>query len=500
MSRPPRSADLVPPTVAETDWRSLLFGDGSSPATQAEVAARLSRPDLGRWLSQVQQVRRCARPVRLVGSSDRIDGSTGEVVASYTSTSEPDGVTYLRCGNRSASVCPSCSYEYKGDLWHVLMAGAAGGIKGVPDTVAAHPLVFASFTAPSFGQVHAAKKPGRPGTRRCLPRTGDRRQLCPHGRPRWCMSVHDHTDPACGQPLCSDCYDYTAHLIWQWWAPELWRRFTITLRRRIANYLGLSEAAARERVRVQFAKVAEFQRRGIIHFHALIRLDGTPTDTQPYPGPVVDLDSGVLAGLVRSAATAISYDAQPIDGDDIRRRLRFGTQLDARPVTGTADRDTHGSQLHPETVAAYIAKYATKAAADLPTDSHAGDRHLLRLKTTVGQLARRAVLADLRGAVSPYKGWDRWADMLGFRGHFATKSHRYSTTLGRLRQVRRDYTRRHHRAETPSAGQLDLADSDEQVEEDSTLVLGSWRFAGMGWLTTGDAALAAASAARARDD
>jgi hypothetical protein len=110
------------------------------------------------------------------------------------------------------------------------MAGAAGGMKDVPATVAEHPLVFATFTAPSFGLVHAAKKPGRPGTRRCLPRTGDRRQVCAHGRPRWCMAVHDHTDPDTGQPLCADCYDYQSHLVWQWWAPELWRRFTITLR------------------------------------------------------------------------------------------------------------------------------------------------------------------------------------------------------------------------------------------------------------------------------
>ena len=72
------------------------------------------------------------------------------------------------------------------------MAGAAGGMKDVPDTVAAHPLVFATFTAPSFGPVHTAKKPGRPGSRRCTPRSGDRRQLCPHGRPLWCMAVHDH--------------------------------------------------------------------------------------------------------------------------------------------------------------------------------------------------------------------------------------------------------------------------------------------------------------------
>ena len=487
-------------TPAEPDWCSLLSGEGWSAATQAEVAARLSRPGLGRWLGQVQQVRRCAHPVRLVGSSDTINGLTGEVLASYTSSSEPDGVTYLRCGNRRASVCPSCSHEYKGDLWHVLMAGAAGGIKGVPDTVAAHPLVFASFTAPSFGLVHAVKKPGRPGSRRCLPRTGDRRQLCPHGRPRWCMAVHEHADPACGQPLCADCYDYTAHLVWQWWAPELWRRFTIALRRKVAHHLGLSENAARKLVRVQFAKVAEFQRRGIIHFHALIRLDGPPIDTEHYPAPAVDLDCAVLARLVRSSAAAIYYDAPPIDHDDVRRRLRFGAQLDARPVTGNADRDTHGRQLHPETVAAYIAKYATKAAGDLPSDQDPGSGHLPRLRRTVGQLAQRASWAVLSGTVSPYKGWCRYIDMLGFRGHFATKSHRYSTTLGRLRQVRRDFTRNHHRAATEPTGEPAEVDQDQVLDEDTTLVIGSWRFAGMGWLTTGDAALAAASAARARDD
>jgi hypothetical protein len=123
--------------------------------------------------------------------------------------------------------------------------------------------------------------------------------------------VHGHTRPhrprrrAAALP---HCYDHTAHLVKQWWAPELWRRFTIALRRRIANHLGLSEKAARERLRVQFAKVAEFQRRGIVHFHALIRLDGSPTDTEHYPPPTVDLDSTTLARLVRSAAAAIWYD------------------------------------------------------------------------------------------------------------------------------------------------------------------------------------------------
>ena len=88
--------------------------------------------------------------------------------------------------------------------------------------------------------------------------------------------------------------------------------------------------------------------------------------------------------------------------------------------------------------------------------------------------------------------------MLGFRGHLATKSRRYSVTLGRLRQARRDYTRSRHLP--TSAGPAGDVGGDQIGEEETTLVVGSWRFAGMGWLTSGDAALAAASAARARGD
>lgn len=413
-----------------------------SPGVQAQVVERLAKPNLGRWLVQARQVRRCSHPVRLAGSTQTVDTATGEVLASYDTSADPDGVAYVRCGNRRASVCPSCSHEYKGDVWHVLMAGAAGGMKDVPDTVAAHPIVFATFTAPSFGPVHAAKKPGRPGSRRCTPRSGDRRQLCPHGRPTWCMTIHDHADGQTGQPLCFECYDYPTHLVWQWWAPELWRRFTIALRRQLARHLGLSETATRQLVRVQFAKVAEYQRRGVIHFHALIRLDGEPTDLDAYPPPAVPVDSDTLADLVCTAAAQVAYTAPPIDGHDQARRLRFGVQMDARPVSGRADRETHGAELHPETVAAYIAKYATKAAADLPTDRDGGNGHLRRLQAVLRQLSSRALVGAVTAVEDPYKGWGRWSEMLGFRGHLATKSRRYSVTLGRLRQARRDYTRR----------------------------------------------------------
>jgi len=145
--------------------------------------------------------------------------------------------------------------------------------------------------------------------------------------------------------------------------------------------------------------------------------------------------------------------------------------------------------LHPETVAAYIAKYATKATAIEPGSG--GQTHLRRLRRTVDQLGRAATREPFDGVdaevVAPYGRLGRWADALGFRGRFGTASRAFSVTLTSLREARREFKR-----ERPT-GDVD------QVDEDTTLVVGSWRFVGMGWLTNGDAALAADTSARARE-
>ena len=78
--------------------------------------------------------------------------------------------------------------------------------------------------------------------------------------------------------------------------------------------------------------------------------------------------------------------------------------------------------------------------------------------------------------------------MLGYRGHFATKSRRYSTTLRALRQARADYRRRQR--PIPAAEHGDPA---------AVITITHLEWAGMGWRTTGDALLALSAAARARD-
>jgi hypothetical protein len=74
-------------------------------------------------------------------------------------------------------------------------------------------------------------------------------------------------------------------------------------------------------------------------------------------------------------------------------------------------------------------------------------------------------------------------------GHFASKSRRYSTTLSAIRRERRTYRQR-------QAAEQQVR---ELRDEDTTLVISHWEFAGVGYLTGGDTALALSAAARARE-
>jgi hypothetical protein len=373
-------------------------------------------------------------------------------------------------------------------MWHLLFAGAAGGTKDVPVSIVSHPLVFTTLTAPSFGPVHSAKKAGSKGGRRCRPRNVTKR--CPHNRPTGCLEIHEKDGNQVGEPLCHECYDYEAHIIWQWHAPELWRRFTIALRRRLAVFLGLSESEARKVVRIQFAKVAEYQKRGAVHFHALIRLDGAGAygDVPTHAG----VSSADLVELVRSASASVRVQTTPVDKGDAVRTLRFGDQVDARTVHRGSNDD---SALSAREVAAYIAKYATKATeeADPRTRGKARMRHFRNLRTAAKQLALRAATVAGRGTTAAYSLLGKWVDALGYRGHFATKSRTFSTTLGKLRQARRNFYRGGLVGGPPSDTiQCGKGDIPEKAAS------GGWRFDGMGWLTTGDALLASMASSQAR--
>ncbi|GAA2743122.1 plasmid replication initiator protein [Terrabacter aerolatus] len=465
-------------------------------ATEAQVLARLLSRDFDAWSEAASRVGHCAKPIRLHGMSQTVDARTGEVLSSFSSADSSIGVLHVRCGNRRAADCPSCSRVYAADTFHMIRAGVVGG-KGVPDTVSENPLVFATLTAPSFGPVHGTRD-----GRRCRPFTPKgQNRVCAHGRPTVCHGRHGDEDELLGQPLCRDCYDYESHLVWQWWAPELWRRFTIDLRRSLARHVGVPEARLPQLVTVQYTKVAEYQQRGIVHFHALIRLDG-PKTVEGFAAAPAGMTAALLAVLVEQAAAGVSFEAPPLHEDDLARRLRFGAQLDARPIATARRTDDPDRALTPEQVAGYLAKYATKSATD---STNTDSPHARRLRATIAAVTDR-IHTDARAEgipvrENPYGLLFKWRHMLGFRGHFSTKSRRYSTTLGQLRRRRVRYERAlaaaHREGRT-----LDVRDIDDLLTDDAeetTLVIGHWTYAGTGWDTDGDTELAKAAAARARE-
>ncbi|WP_348652629.1 replication initiator [Streptomyces sp. WMMC500] len=86
---------------------------------------------------------------------------------------------------------------------------------------------------------------------------------------------HGEDAPEPGTPLDPYPYDYAGTVLWHNQRPYLRRYFTIHLRREIARRCRTHrEGRAREQSRVTFGKVAEYQNRGAVHFHAVIRFDG----------------------------------------------------------------------------------------------------------------------------------------------------------------------------------------------------------------------------------
>jgi hypothetical protein len=380
-------------------------------------------PTFPRWLEQVTATGGCSHPVHLSGSTTTLDGSTGEIILHYDTRNEPGERLLVRCRNRRATVCPTCSRLHAGDTYHLVRAGLLGG-KNVPATVRHRPRLFVTLTAPSFGAVHRAGELCRPR------RDGG---TCEHGRPLGCGAVHATDAPVVGQPICPGCYDYTAHVLWHAHASKLWDRFVIDVRRRLASSVGLVQSRFAQHARLSFARVAEYQKRAAVHVHAVVRLDGP---TGPDDGPPAWGTAELLIDAVRASARRVLVHTpySPAVGE---LALRWGAQVDARPLRADGDGPDD------DAVAAYVAKYVTKGASE----TGAGTDHPL---TTWDDIDAAPVSEHVRTLMRacwclgglPEFGPLRlrsWAHTLGYQGHILTKSRAYSTTYAALRAERADH-------------------------------------------------------------
>ena len=269
------------------------------------------------------------------------------------------------------------------------------------------------------------------------------------------------------------------------------------------------ERAHGVKLRVSYGKVAEYQRRGVVHFHALIRLDAVdPADPDAILAPP---DGITAADLVELVADATATTGVPHPG--LRRHHpllahRAGARSSTSARSGSA-----GDQITAEAVAAYLAKYATKATepTGLPItarmtaeaaehysdpDTHLGRLDRLRLPTRhpTPRLEHRP--AEGTTGTTPGDGSAAGPTCSASAATSPPRARRYSTTHKTLRADRRTW-RTHPAARlapTPPRRPTTRVDDDE-----TTLIVCDLTLAGIGWNTTADAQLAADAAARARE-
>lgn len=446
-----------------------------------QMVRRASSMGFESWWRRAESVGFCAHPIQLTGTDE-----FGR-----------DRVVWTRCNNRRAQICPSCSDLYARDTWQLVHAGIAGGHHGIPEEVADRPQVFVTLTAPSYGPVHATSRAGDNRLRVCRDHqgTGGCRR-CPHGKPLWCSTTHGEGDVHVGQPICAECYDYTGHVLFTWNMPELWRRFTITLRRTLRRQLRASGADP-DAVRVSFIKVVELQARLVPHIHALIRLDPHDSDNcggQEWQAPLTAIE---MATIIQQAARTVAVTVTDSSSDTATRVIRFGTQVDTQPIenrhAGTdslavQEDSPHGRVLPGRRVARYLAKYVTKSLADvgisarrISTEAIADldvSDHVRAILTTISQLADRGMA-----------GVGRWLHTLGYRGHITSKSRRYSTTMTALREHRATWTREQRLKSTAHQHGFGFNSTD-----DDDLVV--WDFDRAGLTSLGDRTLVNSAALR----
>ena len=224
----------------------------------------------------------------------------------------------------------------------------------------------------------------------------------------------------------------------------------------------------------------------------MIRLDANTKEG--FTPPPARYDAALLCDAIALAAKAVRIT---VSGSGPAIRLRFGRELDTRPIWRQPFAAT-GRALDPAAVANYIAKYVTKAV-DVPglPDTrirHASEigalrcpAHHKRMVAMAWDLGARTSIGDPRLRL--------WAHQLGFGGHPLTKSRRYSVTFGYIRGERVTARRleRHPDGERDPWGR--------PLDDSVVLVLANWSYAGTGYTPrtpAAELALASADMARAR--
>jgi hypothetical protein len=205
----------------------------------------------------------------------------------------------------------------------------------------------------------------------------------------------------------------------------LWNNTIQLIRRLLAAEGGVGQPNLSSVAQLQYLKVAEVQRRGLAHFHCVLRLDGPKSiGVEPPPWASAELLERVVRRSIERASAPF------IDGHPVR----WGRIYDIQDL---AKREEEVVK-----VAAYVAKYAAKTTdgskelarrfrSRRQITSLVDDLHLRRLALTAWDLGGEAKYESMR--------LRDHAHTFGFTGQLITKSRAFSTTFAALRSARTEY-------------------------------------------------------------
>ena len=323
---------------------------------------------------------------------------------------------YVRCGSRREDKCAACAEQYRRDAVTLIELGVPKRRRK------GYHLLFVTLTAPGAAYFGSAnhRRPGK--------RTGNCK----------CGQIHLPDDPLIGAPINFDTFDYDLAAAWNNAVPELWRRFLIALEREMPTQ------------RIEYVKVAEVQRRGLFHIHAIIRVEITKEHKH------------ALERTEVTKAIKIASANPDVDGHKFGSQVdvEFATQRPPQKRRGESEKDYKkrvNKAKTRNTFARYLAKYATKGTDHATRNGVIGPyvkAHHAKLRNASRPKAEqlrdeRLAAYQLRTDVNPfiYTPQERaiisranaTINDFGFAGQFLTKSRNYSTTFKAIRAKQREH-------------------------------------------------------------
>jgi hypothetical protein len=368
----------------------------------------IAHSDAHRTVQQMTNIaERCSWPLSLTKTT--VNTATGEVGASSR--------FQKACGSRLTEKCPECSKVYARDLLTLV------GEVLDPHLNNGGRVTFLTLTAPGsevFGATHSRL-------------TMKRKDGTPYARPCSCGVIHREDDERLGTPVDPKAYDYDAAANWN---ANAGRLLAVTLQRLSRTLYPERDPQTGKQRQLQRFRIAEYQRRGLIHFHLFV-LDEVTTDQ--------------LELVVRGRAAS---DDTPEVPRTSSRGIWWGSQCDAKQfaeknkaqlgyyvlkAVGYVAKSTgvtaSGAYRHEKSMRRAAAKtcscdhaltcYDGPETMTVPLEDEDGVVTWVSCRSSINDENQNCVRHRLAR-----RGW-------GFRGHVFATSRGWGITLGEVRDRRR---------------------------------------------------------------